>query len=247
MVLSSVHHSQNLVRVESKRFLWCVFMFVGLMFSYSILNTVDEYFSLSISDNFRHRWYFITTDLSFILISLCGYFGLSYTSILNKGVMLSIVIFTIGIMISNIMVLFDVMVNQVGSALFAGFMILSLLLFCLRFISRIEDGDHYKPQPDKIYLIVNKPRSFYEFLGLLWSAIGGGFTIYHNDFTYWFSREKGVLIKSHDPDWYKGRRMLFVCFATPENIQDLETLPGLKWSIWNNCVFTPLRFKRRWS
>lgn len=237
---------RHLVKVLFKPFAWCVIGFICVMLSYAIMHAVNDFLSLGVSREFSNTWYYLSSWWSYVLLALCGYLPLSYTSILNKGVLFSLIIFTASIAASNTLVYFELLPNITATALTAGMVILSILLVSLRFIIHIHDGDFYTPSPGNIYLIINKPRTFIELLGMITSGFVGGFTIYHDGFTYWFSRKEGVLVKTYEPDWYKGKRLIYVCESTPENIDDLDSLPGRSWSFWNNCVFTPLRFKRRW-
>jgi hypothetical protein len=137
--------------------------------------------------------------------------------------------------------------EPINLALFFTLLIISLHLFLLRFMLRLSSDKFHKPEDGTIYLIVTKPHNFLGMLGLFWSGLGGGSSVYVDGVCYWFSSEKGALVKTTDPDWYKGKRMIDCGRRSPDKIAELDKLVGMRWSIWNNCFTVFARWRREWS
>lgn len=210
-----------------------------------------EYISVFVPDSVRdeiyNAVYFLFEDLSTVFLAAAFYSSLSYTSMVLKGVSFSTVVVAISILLSNI--LNDVGLIPASSAIgiSVAFILIMLQTYLIRFIFHLQDGKIGKPDSGTIYLVINKPHNFTGLLGLIWSGVGRGCSAYVDGNCYWFSREKGILIKNHDPDWYRGKRMLDYGEATSEKIADLDSMVGQKWSLWNNCFTVFSAWHRRWS
>lgn len=189
--------------------------------------------------------YYYTEDLATILLALACYTALSYTSMILKGISLTVVVIASGLMISNAMVDFLGFDKSTTTAFMVAFVLIALQLFMTRFVFRM-DHTFTAPEPDRIYLIVTKPHDLWGMAGLFWSGIGGGFSAYVDGTCYWFSREAGVMVKEYDPDYCKGRQLIDCGIATKDKIEDLDNLVGCKWSIWNNCFTVFGRWRRAW-
>lgn len=201
----------------------------------------------SVSDEIYDAIYFFASDLSVVALALACYFSLSYTSVVNKGLSLSAVIISTLIFASNMLVEYSPIPVGSTTGLFVFGGVFSTLLFLLRFLFRIYEGGYMKPEHDRIYLIVNKPRNFIGMIGLLYSGIGGGFSAYVNGDCYWFPRKEKCLVKTHDKDYYKGRYLIDCGPVTGDKINDLESMIGQKWSIFNNCFTVFGRWRRKWG
>lgn len=212
---------------------------------------ICEYIPSFVPDGFSDDQYsviyFLAEDLSTVLLASACYLSLSYTSLVLKGVSFSTIVISCSIMMFNIFVESGLVSpsSSFGLSLIAA--LIAVQYFMTRFIFRLEDGEICKPDPNTIYLIINKPHNFTGLCGLMWSAIGGGFSAYVDGDCYWFSHDKGILVKGSHPDWYRGKRMVNCGEATPEKISDLESLIGQKWSLWNNCFTVFSAWRRRWT
>jgi len=189
--------------------------------------------------------YFYSEDLSTIFLALSFYTALSYTSVILKGLSLSAVVISIGLIATNILVDVVGFPQKHSTALVIGCCLYALQLYMTRFIFSVNE-EYQNPEPDTIYLVVTKPHDLWGMAGLFWSGIGGGFSAYVNGYCYWFSREKGVMIREYTPDYYKGRKLIYCGPATLEKTEDLDSLVGRKWSIWNNCFVVFGRWRRTW-
>lgn len=201
----------------------------------------------SFSNAFYDSLYFLTEDLASIFLALACYFSLSYTSVILKGVSLTAVIITVLLFSFNIVIDLGLLPTASATTLTIALFIISFMLFTVRFLFRSTNATWGKPAVNAIYLIIDKPHSFLGMLGLFWSGIGGGYSVYHNGDCYWFPRTEGKMVKTHEPDWYKGRYMINCGPATPAKLADLESMIGQKWSIFNNCFVAFGKWKRRWA
>lgn len=215
----------------------------GLWFIMELLPAVVP---ASVSDEVHGDIYFFAEDTSSILLALACYFSLSYTSIVLKGVSLSAVVVTIFLFVFNLIIDSGVLQPSSALAITIGGFIFVLMLFAVRFLFKSTNGTYGKPAVNAIYLIIDKPHDFLGMLGLLWSGVGGGYSVYINGACYWFPRDKGMMVKTFDPDWYKGRYMINCGPATADKIADLEAMVGQKWSILNNCFTVFGRWRRKW-
>lgn len=218
-----------------------------LFMGWVIFEYLPSFVPSSFSDEQYSVIYFLSEDFSTVLLTLACYFSLSYTSIILKGVSLSTVVIASSIMIFNAMIEFvPLSISQsFGLSFIATF--IAIQCFMTRFIIRMDTGEYGLPNSGEIYLIVSKPHGFMGLLGLIWSGIGGGFSIYIDGDCYWFPRDKGELVKTHDPDWYKGKRMISCGPKTPEKMAELNDMIGQKWSIFNNCFTVIASWSRKWS
>lgn len=212
-----------------------------------MLELVPSIVPAYVSDHIYDTIYFLSEDLSTIALALACYFSLSYTSVLLKGITLTAVIVSIMFFASNNIVQYSPIpaTSSTGLVLFFGVLVTSL--FLIRFLFKTYDGGYIKPKHDRIYLIVNKPHNFLGMLGLFYSGIGGGFSVYVNGDCYWFPKEVGKLVKTFEKDWYKGRYLIDCGPVTGDKINDLESMIGEKWSIFNNCFTVFSRWRKRWE
>jgi len=220
---------------------------VLLFFVWLVLEISPAIVPSSFSDTFYDNFYFWTEDLSTIAFALACYLSLSYTSIILKGVALSAVIISIAIMVLNFIVETAGLPKIPSTGFAFAAIVFVLFAFLIRFLFKVKDGGYGKPKHDHIYLIVNKPHNLIGMLGLFYSGIGGGFSAYVNGDCYWFPKEEGKLVKTHDPDWYKGRHIIDCGPVTGNKINDLESMIGQKWSLFNNCFVVFSRWRRRWE
>lgn len=211
-----------------------------------VLELLPGFTPASLSDDLYSKLYFFTEDTASIALALACYFSLSYTSVILKGVSLTAVITTILLFGFNTIMNFGLLPGTSATALTIAVFIIALMLFAVRFLFRSTNATWGKPAVNAIYLIIDKPHSFLGMLGLFWSGIGGGYSVYHNGDCYWFPRSEGKMVKTHDQDWYKGRYMINCGPATPDKLADLESMIGQKWSIFNNCFVAFGKWKRRW-
>ncbi len=200
----------------------------------------------SISDETYWMLYFLSEDLTGILLALACYTALSYTSTILKAMSLTAVVIACGLMLANASIEFLDFDESTATGLMVAFVLISLQLFMTRFVFRM-DHTYTTPEPSRIYLIVTKPHDLWGMAGLFWSGIGGGFSVYVDGTCYWFSREAGVMVKEYDLDYYKTRQLIDCGIATKDKIEDLDNLVGCKWSIWNNCFTVFGRWRRAWS
>jgi len=201
----------------------------------------------SVSDKIHDDIYFFAEDTSSILLALACYFSLSYTSLILKGVSLSVVIITILLFVFNIIIDFGLLSATSATALTVAMFLISIMLFTVRFLFRSTNGTYGKAAVNAIYLIIDKPHDFFGMLGLIWSGIGGGYSVYVNGDCYWFPRSEGKMVKTHDPHWYQGRYMINCGPITADKINDLESMIGQKWSVFNNCFVVFGKWRRRWN
>ena len=216
-------------------FLWGVFEFVPALLPHLI------------GDDLYWAVYFYAEDMASVMLAMACYFSLSYTSVLLKGVALTIVIISSMLIPCNILVDVGAIPASYGVGLLIILVFSIAQCFMVRFMLRASSDRITNPRDDIVYLIVNKPRNFWGMIGLLWSGIGGGFTAYVAGECYWFSRESGVLVKTTDKNWFRGKQMIDCGEATSEKIADLEALVGQRWSVLNNCFTVFGSWKRRWS
>lgn len=212
-----------------------------------ILLMVPAVVPASFSDEMYDFIYFLTSDLSVIALASAFYVSLSYTSIVNKGLALISIIISTLVFVSNHVIEHTPIPkdSSTGLLVFSGVLITGL--FLIRFLFKTYSGGYMKPEHDRIYLIVNKPRNFLGMMGLFYSGIGGGFSAYVNGDCYWFSKEASSLVKTRDKDWYKGRYLIDCGPVTGDKINDLESMIGQKWSIFNNCFTVFSRWRRKWE
>jgi len=220
-----------------------LFLFAGwVVCEYSSVFVPDHF-----SDDLYDSIYFFTEDASSIFLALACYFSLPYSSIVLKGVSFSVVVVAISVMLCNIFVKIEILPATSATGLSVVLVLSMLQIFMIRFIFHKGDGEYCTPESGTIYLIIDKPHDFWGLLGLIKSALGGGLSVYIDGNCYWFSREKGVLVKTNDPDWYRGKQMINWGTATPEKIADLEAMKGQRWSIFNNCFTVFGAWRRKWS
>jgi len=212
-----------------------------------ILELSSAFVPASFSDIFYDQFYFWTEDLSTISLALACYFSLSYTSTILKAVSLTAVIVTTCIMFLNILVEFSPIpkISSVGLTLGLGVIVIGV--FLIRFLFRVHDGTHGLAQRDIMYLVIDRPKNFLGVLALLYSGIGGGFSVYVNGDCYWFPRDAGKMVKTHEEGWCRGKNMIDCGPVTGDKLNDLESMIGQKWSIFNNCFTVFSRWRRRWT
>lgn len=201
----------------------------------------------SVSDSVYDAIYFLSEDLSTIALSMAFYFALSYTSTILKAMSLSAVIISSVVFATNMLAEHTFIPNSSGTSIVISGSLVALLLCFLRFLFKIRNGGVMTPEHDRIYLIVSRPSDFVGMIGLFRSGIGGGFSAYVNGDCYWFPRKEKCLIKTHDKDYYKGRYLIDCGPVTGDKINDLESMIGQKWSIFNNCISVFGRWRRKWG
>jgi len=220
------------------------FIFFSLWF---VLELVPSLVPSSISNSVYDTIYFLAEDLSMIALALSFYFALSYTSTILKGMSLSVIIISTLIFATNIIVEHTPIPENSTTAIVISGSLISIALFLLRFLFKIYDGSYKPPVHDHIYLVVNRPSDFIGMIGLFRSGIGGGFSAYVNGDCYWFPRKEKCLVKTHDKEYYKGRYLIDCGPVTGDKINDLESMIGQKWSIFNNCFSVFGRWRRKWG
>lgn len=213
------------------------------LLAWLLLETAPAFISPFLDDEIYSFVYFLTEDWAGVSLALAFYTGLSYTSTLLKLSAFMAVIVSSLFALSNLFIesLPDVWYPAFVLSCVAGALILSSVRFA--FVPR----KNITPRHDSLYLVVRKPSTPLDLIGLIYSGLGGGFAAYYNGAVWKFDRKTKKLIKKFDPTYYVGKRLIDYGSPMPGMISDLDQMVGTNWSVFNNChsVFTSLG--RKWG
>lgn len=207
-----------------------------------LLEVCPAFVSPFLGDDAYSTMYFLTEDWASVCLAAALYFGLSYTSTTLKMAAFVAVVLATFYAVTNLAII--PLDDGWGISLIIASIMVAAILAAMRFV--FMDGGDGKPEDGHIYLIIRKPHTVMDLLGLFYSGIGGGFVAYHDGNIWKFKKSAGVLVKEPNALYYTGKRMIDCGPATPEMLADLDGLLGARWSIFNNCFTVFAGWRRKW-
>lgn len=120
------------------------------------------------------------------------------------------------------------------------FIILFLLLFCARLLTKWDSMVSEKIEPGYLYEIIGRPKRDLQFIAFSLSGGKGGTWAHTDGVTCWYfnTTSKVKVAEPLNLDYLIGRKVIKIGVADDKAIEELNAGVGKPWALRNNCWFS---------